>query len=92
MDPVEFKGIGKLVAFTVICVPPPAMVKEGFSREKPYCCGVVELEEGVRLTARITGLDTGKPDKIEIGTPVKVEFVKRQDGITIAFKVLEQGG
>ncbi len=73
MEPVEFKGEGRLVAFTVICVPPPAMAKEGYSREKPYCCGVVELEEGVRLTARILGLDAKKPDTIELGTPVTID-------------------
>ncbi len=92
MEPVEFKGNGKLVAFTVICVPPPAMAKEGYSREKPYCCGVVELEEGVRITARILGLDVMKPDTIKIGTPVLVEFASRpddgEDGFILAFRVI----
>jgi uncharacterized protein len=74
MDITTVTGKGKLVAFTVITTPPPLMAEEGYGRDKPYCCGVVELEEGVKVTARILGTDTKNPEAIKIGTPVVMEF------------------
>lgn len=91
MESVDFKGKGKLIAFTVVYAPPPLMIEEGFSREKPYCAGVVELEGEVRISARIVGVDVTKPDRIKIGTPVEVEFVSYPHGgenkVFLAFKV-----
>ncbi len=77
---VEMKGKGKLVAYTVIMVGAPLMVEEGFDREHPYCSGVVELEEGTRVTARILGVDVMNPDRIKIGTPVVAEYQERVHG------------
>jgi hypothetical protein len=39
----------------------------------------VELEEGVRISAQVLGLDAKKPDNIKIGTPLQAEFVARGD-------------
>jgi len=80
MELVAMKGEGKLAAYTVVAVGPPMMVEEGFDREHPYCSGVIELEEGVRITARILGVDVTKPDQIKIGTPVTVEYQERVHG------------
>jgi uncharacterized OB-fold protein len=77
MEWVEMKGRGKLVAFTCITVGPPFMIAEGYDRNHPYCTGVVELEEGVRIDARIEGVDANKPETIKIGTPLTVEFLHR---------------
>lgn len=92
MEWVEVKGSGKLVAFTCIAVGPPFMIEEGYDREHPYCSGVVELEEGVRITARVEGIDASKPETIKIGTPVAVEFLHRGEGVNLesflAFRVL----
>ncbi|MBM4307788.1 MAG: Zn-ribbon domain-containing OB-fold protein [Deltaproteobacteria bacterium] len=77
---VQFKGIGKLAAFTSIVVAPPYMVKEGFGRNNPYVVGVVELEEGVKTVARIIGVDAKKLDQIKVGTPLKVEFLEKGEG------------
>ena len=71
---LTMKGKGKLAAYTVITVGPPMMVAEGFDREHPYCSGVIELEEGVRVTARILGVDVSRPDQIKIGTPLTAEY------------------
>jgi len=68
------KGQGKLVAFTVITAAPPLMLEEGYGRDNPYCCGIVLLDEGVKVTARILGVDVRQPEKIKIGTPVTLEF------------------
>jgi len=80
MDWVEMKGKGKLAAFTCIAIGPPFMAKEGYDRKHPYVSGVVELEEGVKVVARIDGVDGSKPETIKIGTPLKVEFLRRGEG------------
>ena len=80
MEWVQFKGTGKLSAFTSITVAPPYMVKEGFSRNNPYVVGVVELEEGVKTVARIIGFDAKKPELIKVGTPLKAEFLEKGEG------------
>ena len=90
MEWVPFKGDGKLAAFTSIVVVPSSMAKEGFGRNNPYVVGVVELQEGVKVVARITGLDAKKPDQIKVGTPLQAEFLQRSEGpgkqTVLAFK------
>jgi uncharacterized OB-fold protein len=80
MEWAEMKGKGKLVAFTCIAIGPPFMTKEGYDRKHPYVSGVVELEDGVKVVARIEGVDGSKPETIQIGTPLKVEFLHRGEG------------
>jgi len=80
MEWVEMKGKGKLAAYTCIAIGPPFMAKEGYDRKHPYVSGVVELEEGVKVVARIDGVDGSKPETIKIGTPLKVEFLRRGEG------------
>ena len=84
MEWVEMKGKGTLAAFTSIAVGPPFMVQEGYGRERPYVSGVVELEEGARVVARIEGVDGSRPESIRVGTPLRVEFLHRNDGDRIA--------
>jgi uncharacterized OB-fold protein len=80
MDWDEVGGKGKLVAFTCIAVGPPSMKAEGFDRNNPYCLGVVELDEGVRVVARIQGVDTRNPESIRIGTPLRQTILHRGEG------------
>ena len=56
------------------------MIAEGYNRKNPYCSGVVALDEGPRVDARIEGVNTLKPDDIQVGTPLKVKFLHRGDG------------
>ena len=70
----QVKGKGHLAAFTVIAIGPPAMFDAGYSRDNPYCCGVVELDEKARLVARIEGVDTRNPAAISIGTPMQAVY------------------
>jgi uncharacterized OB-fold protein len=90
MEWVQFKGTGKLAAFTSIVVTPPYMAKEGFGRNNPYVVGVVELDEGVKTVARIVGVDAKKPELVKVGTPLKAEFLKKGEGpdgqTSLAFK------
>jgi uncharacterized OB-fold protein len=87
---VETSGKGKLAAFTVILSGPTFMIQQGFDRKNPYISGIVELEEGTRISARITGLDPARPTEIKIGTPLTVDFVEFGEGETkktyLAFK------
>ena len=80
MEWVPFRGAGKLAAFTSIVVAPPPMVKEGFGKNNPYVVGVVELEEGAKIVARITGVDARKPAGIMVGTSLKAEFLRSGQG------------
>jgi uncharacterized OB-fold protein len=80
MEWVEIKGKGRLAAFTSIAVGPPFMIREGYDRKHPYVCGVVELEVGVRVVARIEGVDGTNPETIRIGTLLRAEFLHKGEG------------
>jgi uncharacterized OB-fold protein len=77
---VETSGKGKLAAFTVIYSGPTFMLAQGFDRKNPYISGIVDLEEGTRIGARITGIDPTKPNEMKIGTPLNVDFVEFGEG------------
>jgi len=77
---IEFSGKAKLVAFTSISIAPTAMIEAGYGRDNPYLAGVVELDEGVKISAQILGMDANKPEEVKIGTPLQVEFVERGEG------------
>ena len=77
---VELSGAGKLAAFTSIYVGPSAMVAEGYDRNNPYVAGIVELNEGIKVSARILGMDARQPDVAWIGKPLAVAFLDRGEG------------
>ncbi len=76
MEWFELSGKGKLVSFTSISIGPSFMLQSGFDRNNPYVTGVVETEEGARIAAMIVGVDAKKPDTIQVGAPVQVEFLE----------------
>jgi uncharacterized OB-fold protein len=88
----EMKGKGKLAAFTCIAIGPSFMIEEGFNRNNPYCTGVVQLDEGAKVDARIEGVDPKNPETIKIGMPLTIEYLHRKkDGKVktyLAFKPL----
>jgi len=77
---IEFSGKAKLAAFTSIFIAPTAMNAAGYGRDNPYLSGVVELDEGVKISAQVLGMDASKPEEVKIGTPLQVEFVERGEG------------
>ncbi len=89
---VELSGRGALAAFTVIYVGPSAMIAEGYTRENPYVTGIVALDEGPQISARILGLDARNPDLSWIGTRLTVEYLDRGEGdqrrTFLAFRVV----
>ncbi len=92
LDWVPFQGRGRLAAFSSISVAPPVMAREGYDRKNPYVVGVVQLDEGVRLVARIRGVDARRPAEIEVGTRLAAEFPGQgeegQKGV-LAFRAVE---
>jgi len=81
MEWIEMKGKGKLAAFTCISIGPAFMTQEGFNRKNPYCVGVVELDEGPRVDARIESMEPSKPEGIKVGTPMTVKYLHRGEGV-----------
>ena len=75
---VEMPETGKLAAFTCITVGPPAMKLEGFGRKNPYCSGVIELADGLRVDARIQGVDSKNPEAIQVGMSMKTDYIHRE--------------
>ncbi len=88
MEWAELGGRGKLAGFTSVYVAPTFMVQQGFGRDNPYVSGVVELEEGVKISARIQGVDPRDPASIQVGVPLTVEFLEQgeQGKVTLAFR------
>lgn len=80
MQPVELGTAGSLAAFTIVHIASTAMIEAGFGRENPHCSGIVELENGLKISAQILGVDTGNPASIKIGTPLEAVFVTRGEG------------
>lgn len=76
----EFCGKGCLTAFTSIHFGLTVMEEEGFNRKNPYCTGIVALEEGVRISARILGLDNINSTSSSIGTSLELRFIDRGEG------------
>ena len=76
----EFAGNGTLAAFTSVFIGPTFMNQAGFSRKNPYLSGVVTLEEGPSISARILELDALHPETIQIGTPMEATFVEQGEG------------
>ncbi len=70
----QFSGKGSLSTFTCISVVPVYMSEKGFGRDNPYCTGIVTLEEGPRISARILGVDAANPQNIKTGTPMTMDL------------------
>jgi len=88
MEWVELKGDGKLAAFTAISVGPTCTIAEGHDRNNPYLVGIVKMDEGPKICGRIHGIDSKNPDRIKVGTTVKVEFPEQVQSTRryVAFK------
>lgn len=70
-ETVALNDEGRLLTFTVVRV-----ASEKFSRETPYAIGIVELNDGVRVTAQIADVDV---EELQIGQKVKLIFRKIQE-------------
>lgn len=68
---VKLSDQGKLLSFTVVRV-----ASDKFSKETPFPVGIVELNDGVRVTAQIADAEA---DELQIGQAVKLVFRKIQE-------------
>ena len=75
---IEFKKKGKLTSFTEIHVVGAKWIKEA-----PILIGIIELEEGERVTARLYNINR---EALRIGMPLEAIFVEKQDGIELGFQ------
>jgi hypothetical protein len=73
----QLSGNGKIAAYSVIPYGPMPFIKEGYGRDNPYCSGIIELSEGVKIAGQITGVDTKRPESVRIGTAVTLDFAER---------------
>ncbi len=80
MEWVELSGKGKLAAYTSVYVGPSFMNNQGFGRDNPYLTGIVELEEGVKISARILGFDAKAPQQVAIGASLHITFIETGEG------------
>lgn len=62
---------GKILTYTIIRVPPHQFVDQA-----PFAVGIVELDDGVKLTGQIVDCDF---EDLKIGHRVKIEFRKIYD-------------
>lgn len=67
-ETVKLTDKGKILSYTVIRVPP-----QPFADQAPYAVGIIELDDGVRLTGQI--VDCGF-EELKIGSRVRIEFRK----------------
>ncbi len=51
-----------------------AYEEKGYTRENPYCWGVVQLDEGPHISGLLLGIDFSRPDSITIGQRLEVVF------------------
>ncbi len=76
----ELSGRGRLAGFTSVYIAPTVMAQAGYGRDRPYLSAIVELEEGVKISARLLGLDAAHPETIQIGLPLVVDFIDEGEG------------
>jgi uncharacterized OB-fold protein len=65
---VDAAGTGTVWSFTWVHVP---FYDDAWNDDVPYCVGLVELDEGVRLVTNIVGV---APDEVAVGDRVRVVF------------------
>ena len=74
MEWFQFSGRGRLSTFTCISIVTNAMGQKGYGRDNPCCAGIVTLEEGPRISARILGVDGNNPQDIKTETDVVLDL------------------
>jgi len=71
---VVAKGTGTVYSYVVHRHPPVP------GKQLPMVIALVELTEGVRLMAELTGID---PDRVEVGMPVRTAFLRVDDELVL---------
>ncbi|WP_369383567.1 bifunctional MaoC family dehydratase N-terminal/OB-fold nucleic acid binding domain-containing protein [Streptomyces sp. cg36] len=87
-DTVEAEGAGTVFSYVVMHHPPfPAFTEGGGAG--PYAVGLIELAEGVRMISNVVGVPY---DKVRVGMPVRLEFLRVDDELVLpVFRGCEGG-
>jgi uncharacterized OB-fold protein len=70
IEPVQFKGNGEILSYTIIRTAP-----SGFEKLAPYVVAIVKLDEGPNIAGQIVG----STDSVEIGKRVQPVFRKMSE-------------
>jgi uncharacterized OB-fold protein len=57
----------------------------GWNDETPFVTAYIDVHEGVRMMTVLLGVDAEHPESIRIGAPVRVEFERASDEVSIPF-------
>jgi hypothetical protein len=57
----------------------------GWADETPFVTAYIDVHEGVRMMTVLLGVDAEHPESIRIGAPVRVEFERASDEVSIPF-------
>ncbi|MHA1728877.1 MAG: Zn-ribbon domain-containing OB-fold protein [Promethearchaeota archaeon] len=76
MEWFEFSGKGTLATYSLIHVGARYFSNQGYSMKKPYCFGIVKLEEGPNISGHVVGIDESNPENFKIDMPLKAKFIK----------------
>ncbi|MET9376282.1 OB-fold domain-containing protein [Streptomyces sp. NPDC002992] len=91
-DTVEASGAGTVFSYVVMHHPPfPAFtVSDGTGDTAgPYAVGLIELVEGVRMVSNVVGVPY---DKVRIGMPVRLEFLRVDEELELPVFRAQDGG
>ncbi|MBD3351637.1 MAG: hypothetical protein GF364_09145 [Candidatus Lokiarchaeota archaeon] len=76
---IEFSGKGTLATYSLIHVGARYFSAQGYRMGKPYCFGVIKLEEGPRVSAHVVGPSKEwefDPANFKVGMPLKKKIIK----------------
>ncbi|UCD71192.1 MAG: Zn-ribbon domain-containing OB-fold protein [Syntrophobacterales bacterium] len=79
MEWFQFSGRGKLISYSVVRVGTTMYEEKGYGRDTPYCWGLVQLDEGPRISALLLGADLSRPDSITIGQSLEAIFPDKRE-------------
>ncbi|MFQ5842205.1 MAG: Zn-ribbon domain-containing OB-fold protein [Thermodesulfobacteriota bacterium] len=80
MEWFQFSGKGKLTSYSIVRVGTTTYEEKGYGRDNPYSWGLVQLDEGPRISALLLGADLSRPDSITIGQSLEVVFPEKSEG------------
>lgn len=87
-DTVEASGEGTVFSHVVMHHPRfPAFDPSG--EGGPYAVALIELAEGVRVVGNVTGVPY---DKVSVGLPVRLEFLRTDPGLELPVFRASEGG
>lgn len=69
-------GEGTVFSYTIVA----RALHPAFARATPYAAVVVELQEGVRILSNVVDC---APEALRIGMPVRVDFERQTDEVTV---------